>query len=67
MKEIVFTIKESEDGGFEAQALGYSIFTEAETIELLKDAIKESVICHFEKNAPKRIKLHFIKEETLVV
>jgi hypothetical protein len=29
MDEIIFIIEESKEGGFEARALGYSIFTEA--------------------------------------
>ena len=40
MNEIIFIIEESIDGGFEAKALGESIFTEAETIEELKKTLK---------------------------
>lgn len=34
--EIIFYIEESMEGGFEAKALGYSIFTEGDTVEELK-------------------------------
>ncbi|MDP3150084.1 MAG: 2-oxoisovalerate dehydrogenase [Ignavibacteria bacterium] len=58
MNEIIFIIEESVDGGFEAKALGESIFTEAETIEELKNNIKEAVFCHFEEEqSPKIIHL----------
>ncbi|MHA1714925.1 MAG: 2-oxoisovalerate dehydrogenase [Promethearchaeota archaeon] len=66
MNEIFFIIEESLDGGYEARALGVSIFTEAETIEALKESIKDAVKCHFdEKDIPKIIHLHFIKEEVI--
>jgi hypothetical protein len=30
-KEIIFLVEESLEGGYEARALGYSIYTEGET------------------------------------
>ena len=66
MNETIFIVEESKEGGFEAKALGYSIFTEAEDIDSLKIAIKDAVLCHFEKdNMPKIIKLHLVKDEVL--
>jgi len=47
VKEIIFLIEESIDGGYEARAMGYSIFTEGETYEEVKVNIKEAVKCHF--------------------
>jgi predicted RNase H-like HicB family nuclease len=63
MTEIIFIVEESAEGGYEAKALGHSIFTEGETIEELRKNIKESIHCHFETNAPKIVRLHYIKEE----
>ncbi len=64
--EIIFIIEESLDGGFEAKALGYSIFTEADDLEALKANIKEAISCHFvEDEMPKIIRLHYIKEEVI--
>ena len=34
--EIIFSVQESPDGGYEARALGHSIFTQAETLDALK-------------------------------
>ena len=66
--EIIFYIEDSIDGGYEAKALGYSIFTEGETIEELKENIKDSVLCHFEENnLPHVIKLHFVREEAIAL
>jgi len=49
MSEIKFLIEESIDGGYEAKALGYSIYTEAEDLDELRDAIRDAVKCHFEE------------------
>ncbi len=64
--EIIFLITESSEGGFEAKALGHSVFTEADTIEELKTAVRDAVHCHFEeKSLPKLIRLHFVKDEVI--
>lgn len=47
-KEIIFLVEESPEGGYEARSLGHSIYTEAETIEELRNAVKDAVHCHFE-------------------
>lgn len=67
-KEIIFTVEESPEGGYEAHALGYSIFTEADTFEELKKMVQDAVVCHFdEAERPKIIRLHLLKEELLAV
>ena len=63
MNEIIFIVTESVEGGFEAKALDHSIFTEGETIKELKQNIREAIHCHFEKDAPKIVRLHYFKEE----
>jgi hypothetical protein len=62
MEEIIFLVKESPEGGFEAKGLGVSIFTEAETIDGLQEKIKDAVQCHFEEVKPRLIRLHMVKE-----
>lgn len=37
MTEIVFQVEEDPDGGLTAKAVGASIFTEAETVEELRE------------------------------
>lgn len=46
--ELIFLIKDALEGGYTAKALGESIFTEGDTIEELKNNIREATICHFE-------------------
>ena len=68
IKEIFFLIEESIDNGYEARAIGHSIFTEGETYEEVKANIKEAVKCHFEKDEmPQIIRLHLVKDEVLAI
>jgi len=68
LKEIIFLIEESLEGGYEARALETSIHTEAESLTELKEAIRDAVKCHFNENdAPKIIRLHFVKEEIITL
>ncbi|MBI4684780.1 MAG: 2-oxoisovalerate dehydrogenase [Nitrospirae bacterium] len=67
-KEIIFVIEESVEGGYEARALGYSIFTEADTYEGVKKMVLDAVTCHFdEPERPKVVRLHMVKDELLPV
>ena len=66
MNEVIFLVEDSAEGGYEARALGNSIFTEGETLEELKQNIREAVRCHFEEDStPSIIRLHYIKEEMI--
>lgn len=47
-RELIFVIEEAPEGGYTAQALGYSIYTEADTWEKLKVAMQDAVACHFD-------------------
>ena len=42
-KEIIFLVEDAPEGGYVTQALGYSIFTEADTWDELKQAIRDAV------------------------
>jgi hypothetical protein len=66
--EIIFSVQESPEGGYEARALGHSIFTQADTMDELKRNVREAVQCHFDDgNAPKVIRLHMVKDEVISV
>jgi hypothetical protein len=68
MTEIIFLVEEAPEGGFTARALGHSIFTEGETLESLRDNIRNAVTCHFDDGqAPKILRLHFVREEVLAL
>ena len=63
--EIIFSVEESPEGGYEAKVLGHSIYTQADTFEELKGAIQDAVRCHFEEESrPRVIRLHLVKDES---
>jgi len=66
VKEIIFMVEEDPEGGYTARALGQSIFTEADTLEKLKENIKDALKCHFDKDdeIPSIVRLHIVREET---
>jgi hypothetical protein len=46
--EIIFEVREDEmEGGFNAQALGHDIFTQADSVEELHVMVKDAVGCDF--------------------
>ena len=45
--EIIFAFEESREGGYEARAVGHSIFTQARTMKELEANVKDAVACHF--------------------
>jgi hypothetical protein len=66
--EIIFLVEEAPEGGYTARALGYSIFTEADTWAELKTNVQEAVSCHFdESEKPRMVRLHVVREEVMAV
>ncbi len=66
--EIIFLVHDSPEGGYEARALDQPIFTEADTLEDLRNMVKDAVHCHFDaEDKPSMIRLHFVKEEVIAV
>lgn len=66
--EIIFLIEETPDGGFTAKAIGYNIFTEADSLSTLKAMLKDAVNCHFDHNdKPKLIRMHTVRDEIIAV
>ena len=68
MKELVFEVTQEIDGGFSAEALGYDIFTQAETWEALRDNIKEATAGYFyDTSGDITIRLHFSRNEVFAL
>ncbi len=62
--EIIFAVQESPEGGYEARALGHSIFTQADSLNELREMVRDAVRCHFDEGeAPAVIRLHFVHDE----
>jgi hypothetical protein len=64
--EIIFTVEESPEGGYEARALGEAIFTQAESMDELKKMVRDAVKCHFDEGTgPSIIRLHLVHDEVI--
>jgi hypothetical protein len=66
--EIIFAVEEAPEGGYTASALGESIFTEADTLDELREMVRDAVRTHFEDgDRPDVIRLHHVKDEVIAV
>ena len=67
--ELIFEVRDADEGGYCARALGHAIFTEAETWEELRANVPEAVCLHFEDGAvhPRLVQLHYVKDELIPV
>ena len=68
MQELIFEVTQEPDGGYSAEALGESIFTEGNTWEELRSNVKEAVEAfYFDSIKPTNIRLHLVRDEMLAV
>jgi hypothetical protein len=66
MKEIIFVVEQAPEGGLSARALDASIFTQADSAQELHARVRDAVRCHFDEgDAPKVIRLHFVRDEVI--
>ena len=65
--ELIFEVRDAEEGGFFARALGHGVFTEAETWDELRANVREAVELHFEDEPirPRLVQLHYVKDELM--
>ena len=54
MSQVIFEVQEAPEGGYTARALGYSIFTEADTLEELREMARDAIRTHFDEDDPNR-------------
>jgi hypothetical protein len=67
-KEIIFDVVQDADGGFTAEALGESIFTQADSWDELKSNVKEAVRAfYFDSAPPTSIRLRLVRDEVMAV
>jgi hypothetical protein len=67
--ELIFEIRDAEEGGYCARALGHAIFTQAETWEELRAKVLEAASLHFEDGVvrPRMVQLHYVRDELIPV
>ena len=65
--ELIFEIRDAEEGGFYARALGHSIFTQGETWDELRGSLVEAVSLHYDDatTRPRLVQMHYVKDELL--
>ena len=66
--ELIFEVRDAEEGGFYARALGHAVFTEGETWEELRANVREAVAAfYFDRPGPERVRLHLIRDEVVAL
>ena len=67
--ELIFEIRDAEEGGFYARALGHAIFTQGETWDELRGNLLEAISLHFEDatTRPRLVQMHYVKDELIPV
>ena len=68
VNEIIFEITLEGDGGFCAECLTESIFTQGDTWDELRANVKEAVEAfYFDRPKPGGIRLHLVRDEMLAI
>ncbi|MBS1835309.1 MAG: 2-phospho-L-lactate guanylyltransferase [Acidobacteria bacterium] len=68
MDEIIFEVTQEPDGGYCAECLTESIFTQGDTWDDLRANVKEAVQAfYFDRPKPSGVRLHLIRDEMLVL
>lgn len=68
MAELVFEVVQDPDGGYCAECLTESIFTEAGTWdELRRNVLEATSAFYFDRPRPERIRLHLVRDEIVLV
>jgi predicted RNase H-like HicB family nuclease len=66
MTELVFEVTQEADGGFVAECLSESIFTQADTWEELRHNVQEATsVFFYDGSKPTMIRLHLVRDEVL--
>lgn len=65
MEELIFMVEESPEGGYTAKGVGISIYTQGDTLALLKASIIDAVHCHFDDSKKRILRLHIVREEVI--
>jgi predicted RNase H-like HicB family nuclease len=65
--ELIFEVRDAEEGGYHARALGHGIFTQADTWDELRVNVREATALHFDdsEERPQIIQLHYVKDELI--
>lgn len=63
--EVTFDVHEALEGGYDARAVGYSIFTQGEDWDDLQSIVRDAVLCHFDaEDVTGVIRLRVVRDHT---
>jgi hypothetical protein len=67
--ELIFEIRDAEDGGYYARALGHAIFTQVDSRHELRGNVLDAESQHFEDAAerPSRVRPHYANVELMPI
>jgi predicted RNase H-like HicB family nuclease len=67
MSELIFEVIQEEDGGYVAECLTESIFTQGDTWTALRENVRDAVAgFFFDKVTPHKIRLHLVRDELVL-
>jgi hypothetical protein len=68
MDELVFEVVQEADGGYCAECLAESIYTQADSLDELRRNVIEAVTAfYFDASVPATVRLHLVRDEVLSV
>ena len=68
MNEIVFEVTQESDGGYCAECLTESIFTQGDTWDELRVNVREAVEAfYFDRSRPSSVRLRLVRDEMLAI
>lgn len=68
VNELVFEITQDSSGGFCAECLTESIFTQGDSWEELRSNVREAVEAfYFDQEKPRNVRLHLVRDEMLLL
>ncbi len=62
MDKITFIVEQDSEGGYNARAENEPIFTQADTLTLLRFNINEAILCHFDDENPRAFTLKLLNK-----
>lgn len=66
LNEIILLIQEASEGGLEAHGLSTPIFTEVDSLDELREMVRDAASCPSDEEVhPKVIRLHFARAEVI--
>jgi predicted RNase H-like HicB family nuclease len=68
ISELIFEVTQEADGGYCAECLTESIFTQGDTWDELRAMVKDAVETYFfDGPKPQSIRLHLVRDEVLLL